>query len=158
MIGRWALLLSMAACTSTSGHDDSGAAGAAASAAMDSAYATFSAGYAALDADVVGALYTPDAHYLPPGGDIRHGRDSITAIFASFFDGVRAAGERLHIRFDSDDRAASGDLAFDIGHYQLNRFAGDSLLGSSRGKFVTVWRRGADGRWRIHTDGYSAAP
>jgi len=129
-----------------------------ASTAMDSVYAAFSAGYAALDPGAVADLYTPDARYLSPGGEIRHGRDSIAASFADFFERVRAQGQRLEIHFDSDDRGASGDLGYDIGYYRMERFAGDSLLGSGRGKFVTVWHRGADGRWRIHADGYNEAP
>jgi uncharacterized protein (TIGR02246 family) len=125
---------------------------------MDSVYAAFSAGYAALDATAVADLYTADARYLAPGGEIRHGRDAIATNFADFFERTRAAGQRLEIRFDSDDRGVSGTMAYDIGYYRLERFAGDSLLGGGRGKFVTVWRRGTDGRWRIHADGYSGAP
>ncbi len=78
-----------------------------ASAAIDSVYQRFSAAYRMLNADSVAVLYTEDALYLQPRGDMVRGRE-----------------------WSAPDR----------------------------GKFATVWKRGDDGRWRIHVDIYSSAP
>ncbi len=123
---------------------------AAASAALDSAYATFSEAYRTADPALVAGLYADSALYLTPGDTIVRGRPSIEAIFAGFlvpYARSDAGGPR--IRFEIADRriASNGDLATDVGYFVIDERA--------RGKFIVVWRRGADGRWRIHADGYS---
>lgn len=126
--------------------------------AMDDGYRRFSEAYLELDAAKVGALYTADALYLPPGGDMVRGRPAITAIFADFFRALRERGRAPRIFFTSVDRRISGPLAYDVGYYELVTLAGGEVVGRDRGKFTTVWRRGPYGAWRIHVDSYSEAP
>lgn len=133
-----------AACTPRAGDP------ARTAAALDSAYATFSEAYRTADPALVAGLYADSALYLVPGDSIVRGRPTIEAIFAGFlvpYSRSDSGGPR--IRFEIVDRriAASGDLATDIGYFVINE--------RGRGKFVVVWRRGTDGRWRIHADGYS---
>lgn len=119
-------------------------------AALDSAYATFTEAYRTADPALVAGLYGDSALYLTPGDTIVRGRSSIEAIFAGFLvPYARADSGGPRIRFEIADRriAASGDLATDVGYFVINERA--------RGKFIVVWRWGADGRWRIHADGYS---
>lgn len=139
------LLAALAGCTPRAA-DPAGAA-----AAFDSAYATFADAYRTADPGLVAGLYGDSALYLIPGDTIIRGRPTIEAIFAGFlvpYARTDSGGPR--IRFEIVDRriAASGDLATDVGYYVINERA--------RGKFVVVWRRDAEGRWRMHTDGYSA--
>lgn len=126
--------------------------------AMDAVYARFSEGYATLDANVVGSLYTDDALYLAPEGDIDRGRADIAAGFHEFFERLRQQGRAARISFSSVDRGADDDVAYDIGYYELVTVAGRDTVGRSRGKFATVWKRGDDGAWRIHADSYSSVP
>ena len=119
-------------------------------AALDSAYATFSEAYRTADPALVAGLYADSALYLTPGDTIVRGRPSIEAIFAGFLvPYARSDSGGPRIRFEIADRriASSGDLATDVGYFVINEGA--------RGKFIVVWRRGADGRWRMHADGYS---
>ena len=126
-------------------------------AAWDSLYARFSEAYRKLDADMVSNLYTQDAIYLQPNSAILKGRPEILKVFDAFFSSVRQRGDSLRITFDFVDRAVSGNLGYDIGHYSLTSFtAGQPRTG--RGKFTVIWKRGADGKWLIHSDGYSGVP
>jgi ketosteroid isomerase-like protein len=155
------LLLVVAACSvpaegngQTAAEDDE----ARASAAMDSVYARFTRAYALGEPDSVVALYTDRPLYLPARADeVLVGRHALREQFG-FLEDVRTSGRTSRIRFESVDRGASGDVGYDIGYYHLHVEEGDgSASPASRGKFVTVWRRGADGRWRIHADGFSPA-
>ncbi len=122
----------------------------ATAAALDSAYATFSEAYRTADPALVAGLYADSALYLTPGDTIVRGRSSIEAIFAGFLvPYARSDSGGPRIRFEIADRriASSGDLATDVGYFVIDERA--------RGKFIVVWRRDTDGRWRMHADGYS---
>jgi ketosteroid isomerase-like protein len=123
---------------------------------LDSVYAAFSEAYARADVQMLlNEVYAPDAFYLPPGSPILRGHDQFRNQFG-FLEPYAAAGDPgPEISFEIVDRDVQGDLAYDIGYYILR--APDSPPDSegSRGKFIVVWKRDAEGRWRIHADGYS---
>lgn len=118
--------------------------------AFEDAYAAFSAAYRAGDPEAVAALYADDAFYLAPGGEIARGEVARHFAFLSSFE----PGAGPVIEFEIVDRAISDGLAYDIGYYALRR-ADDSPESAGRGKFIVIWKRGDDGAWRIHADGYS---
>jgi uncharacterized protein (TIGR02246 family) len=120
-------------------------------------YQRFSAAYASLDAQRVGQVYTADAFSLPPGGDIIRGRAAIMELYEDAFREARARGHTRRITFEFVDRTAAGDMRNDIGYYTIVTTDRDGHSRSHRGKFLKVWRRDADGVWRIRSDSYSSA-
>ncbi len=142
IVGSWG-------CQSMSSHDR------AADAALDEAYRRFSAAYVQLDADSVGQLYTEDAWYLAPDGDIITGREAITQVFRGFFESIHQAGLAVRISFTSVDRAFAHDLATDVGYYEVVTDAAGQPVRTSTAKFITVWQRDLDGVWRIRVDSHS---
>lgn len=119
-------------------------------AAFDAAYAQFSEAYRQADPDLVPALYTEDAYYLSPNREIAKG--GVRSHFAWLEELEPGKGPVLS--FEIVDRGIVGDLAYDIGIYTLHRE--DRPEGQeSRGKFIVIWKRGDDGEWRIHADGFS---
>lgn len=137
---------------------DAGESRSEAFAAMDSVYRRFIRAYALGEPDSVIVLYTDAPLYLPGSGDIRQGVDELRAEFG-FLRGLREAERVPRIQFESIERDASGDLAYDVGYYRLQvELADGSTLPETRGKFTTFWRRGSDGSWRIHVDSFSPAP
>jgi hypothetical protein len=54
------------------------------------------------------------------------------------------------------DRQVSGDLGWDIGYYLMNP-DGKAITEDKEpdGKFIVLWKKGADGQWHIFADGYS---
>jgi uncharacterized protein (TIGR02246 family) len=125
---------------------------------LDDIYLRFAEGYKTLDPAAVANLYTENAAYLPPGGDVMKGRQNIAKSFVGFFDSVEQRKGRLQISFRIVQRQVDTKLAYDVGIYTLTSFndKGESTAGS--GKFVVVAKRGEDGIWRFQVDGYSDMP
>ena len=48
---------------------------------------------------------------------------------------------------------ASGELASTVGDFILRYPAADGELGSQPGRYLSVWSKGEDGRWRVVADG-----
>lgn len=118
--------------------------------AFDEVYAAFSAAYRAGDAEAVAALYADDAFYLAPGDEIERGDVGRHFGFLSSFE----PGAGPVIEFEVVDRDISGGLAYDVGYFTF-RQDGAPAESAGRGKFIVIWKRGEDGVWRIHADGYS---
>ena len=125
--------------------------------APDEPYQRFAAAYAALDAQRVGLVYAADAFSLPPGGEIVRGRAAIQAQYEDGFEEDRERGHTRRITFELVDRTAAGDIRSDIGYYTIITTDRAGRTRSHRGKFSKVWRREADGVWRIRSDAYSSA-
>ena len=87
--------------------------------------------------------------YSEPGSELIRGRPAIRGVFERIFQRARDEHRALEITFEFTERRVHGDLAYDVGIYRL---------GSGRGKFVTVLRRGPDGRWRFAVDAWNSAP
>jgi ketosteroid isomerase-like protein len=155
---RCALLLAaggLLAAAGAAAQRPADAAGRRASRTMDSLYAVFTRAYETLTPGLVSNLYAEDAFYLSPGDTIQRGRAYIHGSFARFFDSVRARGDSISIAFEIVDRRVSGGLGTDVGYYNLRSWPKGEAPRTSRGKFVVIWQRRADGTWRIQADGYS---
>ncbi|MFW6078976.1 MAG: YybH family protein [Gemmatimonadota bacterium] len=99
------------------------------------------------DADALAALYTEDAVLLPPGAEALSGREAIRAMFADQF--ARFDGE---YDFRTEEIVVRDDLAYRWGGYRaaIEVPGGEAMrLDDS---FIEIWRRGADGEWRIARD------
>ena len=124
---------------------------------LDAVYAGFRAAYDRLDPAAVGDLYTEDALYLDGEGKPREGAAAIKQLFDQFFASVRRDGARLQLRFRILRRTMSPELSADVGYYHLVRMRGAERGKPSVGRFVTVLKKGADGRWRFAVDSYTEA-
>jgi len=104
------------------------------------------------DAAALSGLYTQDAVFLPPGQAEVVGRDEIRSLFAAQF-------ERFDASYDFEIReiVVSGDWAFRRGVYTVHATLDDGTTRTVRDKFLDVWRRGEDGRWRIARDIWNRA-
>lgn len=129
----------------------------AASARLDSVYAVFTRAYAEADVDLLmDSVYALDGYYLPPNAPILEGKDAFRGQFEAFLEPIAERGEPgPTISFDIRDRAISGDLAYDIGVYTIRRPDTAADAPGSRGKFIVIWKRDVEGRWRIHADAFS---
>ena len=111
----------------------------------DSAFATMSVAQGARAAFV--AFAADEAVVLgPPGAPMTHGRDAIGAAFADF-----PADAVLEWTPVAADVAGSGDLGCTVGEATIS-------ARHSYSKYLTVWKRQADGAWRFVADGGNARP
>ncbi|MEA3010829.1 MAG: hypothetical protein QOJ91_2521 [Sphingomonadales bacterium] len=106
--------------------------------------------YADHDAATIAGAYADDAALANPGAPLVTGADAIRRETAAF-----AADPALKVQFASDriQVAASGDLAYTRGHYSMT--ATDPATrkpAESRGSYLTVWKRQADGSWKAIED------
>ncbi len=88
--------------------------------------------------------FAEDGAVLPADGPVTRGRRSIEELFGPAFADPE-------FRFDwaplGADVAESGDLAVTYGEYRT-RVGGADISG----RYVTVWKRQADGSWKIALD------
>lgn len=99
------------------------------------------------DAAALARLYTSDAVFMPPGRPELAGRAKIRSLFQTQFERFEADYE-----FEIREIVVSGDWAFRRGAYTVRATLPDGSERTVRDKFLDVWRREADGRWRIARD------
>lgn len=124
---------------------------------LDAVCARFREAYGRLDAAAVGRLYTDDALYLAGNSELRQGAPAIQRHLEEFFSSVRGDSARLELRFRILRRTLAPGLATDVGYFRLVRVRGEERGKPSLGRFVTVLRAEADGRWRFAVDSYTEA-
>jgi ketosteroid isomerase-like protein len=82
-----------------------------------------------------------DAVELAAGQPVR-GREAIAKALEE-----APGGPRTQLEWAPEDGTVSGDLGYTWGHYTL------TTNGESRhGKYLSVWRRGQDGTWKVIAD------
>ena len=115
----------------------------------------WSAAFKAGDAAGIGNLYSEDGATVQPVGDWWRGRATITEGMKKQLDTVNVTA-REDI---TDEVIPAGDYIIEIGHYSM---AGTTKKGnkpiSSAGRYMVVWRKDADGQWRLYRDIGSEAP
>lgn len=105
-------------------------------------------GAAAARKDYLGlaGFFTEDAKVLPPGAPIVSGRKTIGEFW-------RAALERIDLTFKTIELEVAGDIAYEIGETDVKLSSGQAKT-----KYLVVWLRCPDGRWRLHRDIWNNMP
>lgn len=114
--------------------------------AITAAIQTFSGAFERGDAAAVAAWYTPDATLLPPDNPMMKGRDAIQA----FWQGAMGTGVR-EAKLETLEVETRGDLAYEVGRFEMVVRPQDGEQTEMTGKYVVVWKLEGDG-WRMHVD------
>jgi len=99
------------------------------------------------DAAGVAALYTDDATLLPPNREAIHGRQGVQ----DFWGGGIQMGIK-DVTLTTVDVGGSGGTAYEIGKYTLKVQPEGQEGMTDSGKYVVIWKRQADGTWKLHVD------
>ena len=146
----FALLLGGAGASSSLAQTNDDA---AARAAIEAQARRFSQAYMDGDFDTLVALYTEDGVAAPGGRDFIVGHEALRA-FWTLPEGRIVS----HHETTSKELIVSGDYAYDWGYYEGTAGPVEGEQKPFRGKYVIVWRRDADGVWRMLQDMWNSLP
>jgi uncharacterized protein (TIGR02246 family) len=137
---RFAVLATLvfAACASMPSND--------ADSAIRRIDADFAASAHAGNAVAIAAVYADDAIFMPPNLPAFRGPDAIR----QFWTGFLGAGQ-IDVVLTPDRITQSGDLAAEIGHYDLTITPKGAAPIHDKGKYLVTWKRTA-GTWKIAGD------
>ena len=98
--------------------------------------------------------------YVAPEGVVFSGSEIVMGSEAvrALYDEQQRAGGTLNWRPVYADAAESGDLGFTVGEYVFTGRGSNGSVVQRFGKYLTIWKRLADGEWRFVVDGGNASP
>jgi uncharacterized protein (TIGR02246 family) len=109
----------------------------------------WSAAAQAKDAAKFVSVYADDAVVMLAGApDIR----GIAAIREGIPHMMQDPAFALSFEADTVVVARSGDLAYETGSYSMTTTGPDTKPATEKGHYVVVWRKGADGAWKVVVD------
>lgn len=115
--------------------------------------AAFSAAYIRGDVDAMMDCYAVGAVIMPPGMDAISNRDSIRKYW------TLPPGHRVtRHKSTPTEISIAGPTAYDYGYYEGAISREDSEAVGFRGKYVYVWVKGSDSRWRMKIDIWNSLP
>lgn len=95
------------------------------------------------------SFYTDDASVLPFNAPIATGKDQIRNLWSQLMSNP---GYGLHFGPTRIEVARSADLAYEIGTFELTLADQTGKSAASRGKYVVVWKKQANGAWKAAAD------
>lgn len=117
--------------------------------AIQETVAAWSAAAGARDLSKCVSFYTDDASVLPFNSPIATGKDQIREVWSNLMSNP---GYSLRFRPTKIEVARSGDLAYEIGTFDLTMADETGKSAASRGKYVVAWRKQANGEWKAAAD------
>jgi len=103
------------------------------------------------DYRAVAAYYTEDAQLIATQMETIEGRPAIEQFWQTASEGANAAGVRRTVQVE--DAGSDGELGYLRGTVVLDMGERAATV-----RFLTLWKREADGRWRIAVDISSPSP
>jgi len=102
--------------------------------------------FAAADLERCIAFCADDCSVMPPNAPAARTLDAIRELFRGWLT------PGLKISWSPDRVDVSGDLGFSGGSYEMSFKDPEGRLVSDQGKYVIVWKKQADGSWKVVRD------
>jgi ketosteroid isomerase-like protein len=109
--------------------------------------------YAAKDLDKSVAFFDEQGSMLPPNAPIATGKDALTKLIGAAF---AIPDYQLSWHANKVGVARSGELGYTSGTYDLSFKDASGKTISDKGKCLTVWKKEADGSWKVLLDMFSS--
>jgi ketosteroid isomerase-like protein len=122
-------------------------------AAIRTAETAWSAVINTKDVDKFVAYYAPDAVVLPPNMPMASTPDAIKKAIGEF---MAMPGLSMTFQTSSAVVARSGDVGYTYGTYAMSANGPDGKPIQDKGKYVTVWKKQADGSWKAVVDTFNS--
>jgi ketosteroid isomerase-like protein len=116
--------------------------------AIDAGDSTFSAAALRGDSPALAALYTDDAALMFSDAPIASGHDAIAKRYAAMTSAMKVSA----IKLQTQDVTVAGDYAIETGAYDMTSQAKSAKPVHEIGKYVVVWKKQADGSYKIFRD------
>lgn len=101
------------------------------------------------DAEKFVSFFAADASFLPPNMPIATGTDAIRKVVSAL---VSMPGFSVRWSAVTADVSTAGDLGYTQGTYELTLNDPTGKQMTEKGKYVTVWKKQADGPWMVVAD------
>ena len=95
------------------------------------------------------ATYADDAVFMSSGEPAHRGRGEIGATVAKF---VQSGTKVSDYKQNTASVDVAGDYAIETGSYEITMTPKGGKLIHDKGKYLTVWKKQADGSWKIYRD------
>jgi ketosteroid isomerase-like protein len=117
--------------------------------ALRDADAQWSKAAGAKDLDKTVSYYSDDAIVMPPNASAATTKEAIRKVWQ---DLLTSPGIAISWKATKVEVAKSGDIGFVSGTYELTMNDASSKPINDRGKYVEVWEKQADGKWKCGAD------
>jgi ketosteroid isomerase-like protein len=104
------------------------------------------------DLDATVAFYSDDAVVMPGDAPVANTKQTIREAWAAML----APNASVSWQVSQAEVAQSGDVGYARGVYQLVIRNADGKAATEQGKFLEVWKKQADGKWKCTVDSFSA--
>ena len=103
----------------------------------------------AKDLDRMLTFFADDASELPPNAPMATGKEALRKVWSEYF---ATPGFAISWQPTKVDASRGGDLGYSMGTYELTTHDPTGKPVTDRGKYVTIWKKQADGTWKSVTD------
>jgi len=103
----------------------------------------------AKDVDALVAYFANDAVSMPANAPIQEGKEAIRKGMANMF---ALPGVAMTWQPGKVEVARSGDIGYSRGTYEFRMTDSKGQLVMEHGKYLTVWKKQADGNWKVAAD------
>ena len=111
--------------------------------------AKWSAAAGAKDIDKTVSYYSEDATVMPPNASSAKTKEAIRTAWKEM---LTTPGAAISWKATKVEVAKSGDLAYVTGTYDATMTDASGKPVNDRGKYVEVWEKQADGKWKCGAD------
>jgi ketosteroid isomerase-like protein len=99
------------------------------------------------------AYFLEDAVVLASNEPMATGKEAIQKMVGDLF---AMPGFAVKWQATKVEAARSGDLGYSVGTYELSMNDPNGMPMEDRGKYVTVWKKQADGSWKVAVDTFNS--
>jgi len=110
--------------------------------------AQWSAAAGAKDLDKTVSFYSDDAIVMPPNAPAATTKEAIRNVWKDLI----ASASSVSWKATRIEVAKSGDIAYLSGTYEVTLNDASGKLVNDRGKYLEVWEKQADGKWKCGAD------
>ncbi|MBI4548127.1 MAG: DUF4440 domain-containing protein [Ignavibacteriae bacterium] len=99
------------------------------------------------------AYFLEDAVVLAPNEPMASGKEAIGTMLRGFF---AMPGFSVKWQPTKVEVSRSGDLGYSLGTYEMTMNDPKGIPMTDRGKYATVWKKQADGSWKVAADMFNS--